>query len=153
MSSGFQPASPAGDRGSVSLLIQNGLPGQVLAGCFIQVLKAGLIGRQEHECILEKARCVAAAFQELPWPPFLPGCRLLAVGILDPKHHQPRIQVVLHVRPGLRQGMDAVEIALLAQVGPQAFLQFLLRPYPGSRFNCSARSSASLVTVGWVEYQ
>jgi hypothetical protein len=33
-----------------------------------------------------------------------------------------------------------------------ALLQ-LVRDLVGSRFNCSARSSASLVTVGWVEYQ
>jgi hypothetical protein len=40
----------------------------------------------------------------------------------------------------------------LAQVRAQPLLQ-LCATLSGSRLSCSARSSASLVTVGWVEYQ
>ena len=45
--------------------------------------------------------------------------------MVDAQHHQPRVEVVGHVLPGLRQRMDAAEVARLAQVGSQALVQLL----------------------------
>ena len=45
--------------------------------------------------------------------------------MVGPQHDQARVEVVGHVLARLRQGMDAAEVAHVAQVGPEALVQLL----------------------------
>ena len=45
--------------------------------------------------------------------------------MIDPEHDQPRVEIVGHVLARLRQGMDAAEVARLAQVGAQPLVELL----------------------------
>ena len=51
--------------------------------------------------------------------------RFFGVGVIDAEDDQPRIQVVRHVLPGLRQGMNAAEVALALQVSAKASVQLV----------------------------
>ena len=72
--------------------------------------------------------------------------------MIDPQHHQPRVKVVRHVLAGLGHGVDADKVAGIAKVGSQALVE-LDHHFIGVALQLLARSSASLVTVGCVEYQ
>ena len=60
--------------------------------------------------------------------------------------------VVLDVLTGRRKDMDRFEIPAIAQVCPEPYFDLLVHRVPVAPYS-SARPSASVATVGWVEYQ
>jgi hypothetical protein len=71
---------------------------------------------------------------------------------IGPENDKPASAVIGEVMVRTRKGVYPVKIAGNAEIRPEAFLYLVLN---GIRIPLqrSALSSASLVTVGWVEYQ
>jgi hypothetical protein len=72
--------------------------------------------------------------------------------MVDPEHDEPGVEIVGHVLARMRERVDTREVAHLAQVTAEALVQFL-GDLVRIALELLARSSASLVTVGCVEYQ
>ena len=136
----------------VLLLGQDRLPGQVLARCLAEVLQAGLVRRQKDQRVAVQAGRVAAHLQDGLGCQLGSAVALLAVRMPNAQHHQARIQVVRHIGPCLRHRVDAGESPMRARSLRRRCSSSWVT-LSGSRLSCSARSSASFVTVGWVEYQ
>ena len=107
------------------LLGQDRLPGQILSGRFVQVLQPGLVCRKKYERVLIEPGRIAAGHKNGLGGGFGRASRLLAVGVIDPQHDQPGVQVIRHVLSRVRHGVDAAEVAGLAEVLPEALVQLI----------------------------
>ncbi|EXI71444.1 MAG: hypothetical protein AW07_03673 [Candidatus Accumulibacter sp. SK-11] len=114
-----------GGQVELHLLGEDRLPRQVFARRFVEILQAGLVGRQEDQRIPVQARRIATRLQHGPRGNLAGAVPFLAVRMIDAQHDQPCIQVVGNVRPGRRHRMNAREVALALQILAQALFDLL----------------------------
>ena len=105
------------------LLVEDRHPGQVPAQGLVEVLVARLVRRQEDQAVAEQPRRTAARLQDFPRRGLGRIVRVPRTGVLRGEHHQPRVEVVRHVRSRAGQDVDAVEAPAVAQVLLQPLLQ------------------------------
>ena len=109
------------------LVLQNRRPGEVLAQRLVQVLVAHPVRGQEDQGVAVQPGRTAARFQDRPGRGLGRVARLPGAEVLGGQHHQPRVQVVGHIRAGAGQGVDAAEAPAVAEVRLQPILQLLCR--------------------------
>ena len=108
----------------VRFIGQDRLPGQRLPRRLVQVLQAGLVGRQEYQCVAIQAWRIAPVFQDRLGRPLRRVAGFLAVRMGHTEHHQASVQIVRHIRAGVGQRVNAVKIARARQILLEPPLQF-----------------------------
>ena len=113
-------------RGQIERLTlgQDRLPGEIAAHGLIQILKPRLVRGQKRQGVAKQPRGIAAVLEDRFCSKLRGAVFLPAVRMLNAEHHQARIEIVRHILPRLRQGMNAAEQAALIQFAAQPLGQF-----------------------------
>ena len=112
-----------------------------------------LVDSEEDQRVLVQARRVAARFENRFLANDLGGdCLLLAVGIIVPSTTSRASRSSGTSWPDAGSGWMRLKSPGLAQIGAQPLVEFL-HHLVGIALELLGAISASLVTVGWVEYQ
>ncbi|OPZ48627.1 MAG: hypothetical protein BWY92_01541 [Firmicutes bacterium ADurb.BinA052] len=99
------------------------LPREETSHSLVQILKARPVDRQEYQRVAVQARRVASRLENGPGGGERGAVGVFAMGLIDPEHHKPGIQVVRHILHRSGHGMHPAEVALLAQVFPKTPVQ------------------------------
>ena len=107
------------------LLGEDRLPGEVLADRLVEVLQPRLVGGEEDERVAVEPRRVAARLEDRLGGRLGGVAGLLAVGVVDAEHDQPRVEVVGHVRARFGSGWTRLKSPVLRRSARSALVELL----------------------------